>query len=219
MQSETIPHQQSLMRTRCGRTIAVSRFGPGVLPPEMGCVVLDTACEPYDQTEVWASLTPLEARPPAGLLLQQAAQVDGTGSDTSREPNRRVTGVGVDGDVYAVTARGHRLTVDQPVADGGADTGPTPVELLVASLAGCVAHYAGRHLDRHGIPRAGLRVTADYTVATDRPVRVASVALRLTVPDLPPERADALFAVARHCTVHNTLTRAPEVTITLEPQS
>jgi uncharacterized OsmC-like protein len=180
----------------------------------MGRVVLDTHCEPYDQSEVWASLTPAEARQLAGQLLQQATAVE--------EPNSSVSGhveaVGVCGDVYAISARGHVLTVDQPRADGGTDTGPTPVELLTGSLAACVAHYAGRFLDRHAIPRDGLRVTADHTMAADRPARISSVAIRLTVPRLPPERAAALLAVASRCPVHTTLGRPPEVSITLEGQ-
>lgn len=61
-------------------------------------------------------------------------------------------------------------------------------------------------------------MTADYAMALDRPARVASVDVRLTVPGLPAERADALLAVARHCTVHNTLAQQPEVTIALKPQ-
>ncbi|MEU9047805.1 MULTISPECIES: OsmC family protein [unclassified Kitasatospora] len=203
-----------MIHTRCGRTIAVSRFAPGVLPPELGRVVLDTACEPYDRTEVWASLTPGEARQLAGLLLQQAAAVE------RPEPSvpGHVEAVSVHGDVYAITTRGHLLTVDQPRADGGTATGPTAVELLSAALAGCVAHYAGRYLDRHGIARDGLRVTAGHTMAADRPARITAVAIRLAVPHLPPERAEALLAVASHCTVHNTLGRPPEVSITLEPE-
>lgn len=214
MQSTTLPAEQSVMRTRAGRTIAVSRFASGVLPLGLGRVVLDTACEPYDRTEVWASLTPGEARRLAGLLLGQAAAVERPLSGASGG----VEAVGVRGDVYAITVRGHLLTVDQPVSEGGTDTGPTPVELLVAALAGCVAHYAGRYLDRHEIPRDGLRVTAGHTMAADRPPRVASIALRLTVPALTPERAESLLAVVSHCTVHITLGQPPELSITLEPE-
>jgi putative redox protein len=54
------------------------------------------------------------------------------------------------GERYEVTLRGHRVTVDQPAALGGDDGAPTPTELFVASLATCVAFYAGRYLTRHG---------------------------------------------------------------------
>ena len=121
----------------------------------------------------------------------------------------------LDGDRFAIGIRGHMVTVDQPLADGGEDTAPTPTEWLVASLASCVAFYARRYLARHRLPTAGLSVTADYTMGT-RPVRVADVRVDIQVPDgVPPERLDALLAVASHCTVHNTLTDHPTVTIAL----
>jgi uncharacterized OsmC-like protein len=41
------------------------------------------------------------------------------------------------------------VLVHQPMADGGQD-GATPTELLVASLASCIAFYAGRCLLRDG---------------------------------------------------------------------
>jgi uncharacterized OsmC-like protein len=105
------------------------------------------------------------------------------------------------------------VTVDQPLADGGEDTAPTPTELLIASLASCVAFYARRYLARHRLPTDGLSVTADYTMGT-RPARVADVRVDIQVPDgVPTERLDALLAVASHCTVHNTLTDQPTVTI------
>ncbi|NBM17781.1 OsmC family protein [Streptomyces sp. GC420] len=122
----------------------------------------------------------------------------------------------VAGDAYAVEVRGHRLLVDQPVEIGGDDNAPTPTELFAASLATCVAFYAGRYLARHGVDRTGLRVRTEFTMATDRPARVSE--LRVTVcppPGLPEERHAAFLAVASHCTVHNTLHHPPEIAVEL----
>ncbi|MFC0007753.1 OsmC family protein [Micromonospora siamensis] len=120
----------------------------------------------------------------------------------------------VAGEAYEVTVRGHRVTVDQPVGDGGADQAPTPTELFVASLATCVAFYAGRYLDRHGLSREGLGVTASSRMAADPPARVAEVHLAVRVPpDFPESRRSALLAVVSHCTVHNSLAAPPDVVI------
>jgi len=122
----------------------------------------------------------------------------------------------VDGDVYKIHVRGHRLTVDQPVDAGGTDKAPTPTELFAASLAACVAFYAGRYLDRHGYDRTGLRVRADFDMATDRPARVAAIRITVHPPaGFPTERIPALTAVAGHCTVHNSLEHPPAVTVTI----
>jgi len=121
------------------------------------------------------------------------------------------------GESYEAVVRGHRIVVDQPADSGGDDSAPTPVELFVASLAACVAYYAGRYLTRHGYSRHGLAVSAVFAMATDRPARVSGIRLTVQVPaGLPAERRPALLAVARHCTVHNTLLSAPAVTIDLD---
>jgi hypothetical protein len=45
---------------------------------------------------------------------------------------------------------------------------------------------------------------------------VTDVSVDIQVPNgVPTERHDALLAVASHCTVHNTLTDPPAVTIAL----
>ncbi|PWI14453.1 osmotically inducible protein OsmC [Streptomyces sp. Act143] len=130
----------------------------------------------------------------------------------------RLEVIHVEGDAYSVDIREHRLHVDQPLEAGGTDTAPTPTELFAASLATCVAFYAGRYLHRHGLPQAGLRVRTEFTMATDRPPRVTSPRLAIVPPpELPEQRRAALLAVASHCTVHNTLHQPPEIDIEVEP--
>src|SRR5512133_832785 len=120
------------------------------------------------------------------------------------------------GDRFELQLHGHRLTCDQPPADGGTDQGPTPTELFVASLAACVAFYARRFLARHHLDAAGLRVETDFTMSPDRPARVATITLRVLLPQpLEENRRRALLAVIDHCTVHNSLRTPPEVRFTL----
>src|SRR5215217_843850 len=129
-------------------------------------------------------------------------------------PNLSVAHQG--GDRFELGVRGHRLTCDQPLADGGDDQGPTPTELFVGSLAACVGFYARRFLARHDLEAAGLRVEADFTMSPDRPARVDTITLRLLVPGpLEPNRRRALLAVVDHCTVHNSIRTPPEVRVTL----
>jgi putative redox protein len=119
------------------------------------------------------------------------------------------------GDRFQIGIRGHTVTVDQPVADGGTDTAPTPTELFVAALASCVAHYARHYLARHALSADGLVVSAGFEIGS-RPARVEQFEIRITPPDsLPATRRDAFLAVASHCTVHNTLQHPPRVAITL----
>lgn len=117
------------------------------------------------------------------------------------------------GDRLSVAIRDHVVEVDQHVEDGGEDAAPTPLEMLLVSLASCVAHYARRYLRRHDLPTEGLQVQARWEMAKN-PARVGSVDIDLTIPDgVPDDRREALLAVASHCTVHNTLVQPPEVRI------
>jgi putative redox protein len=163
----------------------------------------------------WAGLTVTEARQLGRALLYQAAATEREGQ-LPADPAGRVTVRHAGGDAYAITVRGYTILVDQPEADGGQDAAATPTELLVSSLASCVAFYAGRYLLRHGLDRSGLEVTAEFTMASDRPARVGDVRLRISAPGVPPWRRDALLAVASHCTVHNTLRQQPGVSLDLD---
>ncbi|MFD8705442.1 OsmC family protein [Kitasatospora sp. NPDC059648] len=157
------------------------------------------------------------ARRQEQTVTPPAQSASPTGSDAAPPPGRiRIEHLA--GDRYEIAVRGHRIVVDQPVEDGGQDSGPTPTELFAASLASCVAFYAGRYLTPHGVDPKGLRVDAGFTMASDHPARVTEATLTVKAPEgLDPARYDALLAVASHCTVHNTLHQPPTVRIGMAP--
>ena len=205
-----------VLHTTCGRTLTLGRIRLDGLEHPTSRVTLDLHREPYDSEEVWASLTPVEARTLAGRLLAHAAAAERESAGPAAAPGNAMEVRYLAGESYAVTVRGHEFLTDQPADLHGQDSAATPTELFVASLASCVAFYAGRYLARHGLSRDGLRVAAEYEMAGDRPARVSSVRMSLSVtPDLPERRRAGLLAVASHCTVHNTLRQEPDVRIEL----
>lgn len=121
------------------------------------------------------------------------------------------------GDRFTIGIRGHEVVVDQPVADGGTNIGPTPTELFVGGLVSCVAFYAGRFLDRHEIEHEGFSVACEWEMANERPNRVGRIEIHLELPSgFPSKHHDRLMAVVEHCTVHNSMLQMPEVRITAE---
>jgi LmbE family N-acetylglucosaminyl deacetylase/uncharacterized OsmC-like protein len=148
----------------------------------------------------------------------------GHGGGTRAEPSSTQAAAGAadvasmrvdyrDGDRFEISIRDHVVTVDQPTDIGGDDLGPTPTELFVAGLASCVAFYARRYLRRHKLDASGLRVETSYRMAA-KPTRVSQVELRICLPlELPPGRREGLLAVAAHCTVHNSITTAAEISV------
>jgi len=121
-------------------------------------------------------------------------------------------------DRLGIQVRGHELFADQPAEDGGEDSAPTPTELFIASLAGCVAFYAERFLRRHHLPTDRLAVTCSFAWARD-PARVGEIEVKVEAPDVPADRLEAFSRVIEHCPIHNTLRQPPEVrfTVAAEP--
>lgn len=114
---------------------------------------------------------------------------------------------------FAAQVRAHRLVVDQPVAGGGADAGPAPIELLGASLGTCVALYVQQFCESRGLPHDGMRVEVEQSGAPN-PNRIGRFVVRVVLPaELPQHQAAMLERVARSCPAHNTLERGAEVAV------
>jgi len=67
-----------------------------------------------------------------------------------------------------VKAGNHTLFIDQPQAGGGADAGPTPVEYMFASMAGCIGTVARIVAKQKRIELKGLdvKIEGDFDVET-----------------------------------------------------
>jgi putative redox protein len=103
-----------------------------------------------------------------------------------------------------ITARGHRLIADEPVEFGGSDDGPTPQELLSASLASCIAVTLEMYARRKGWELATVEVEARY--ARSGPGEATHFEIVLTLPaDLTDEQRDRLQVIAGKCPVHRIL--------------
>lgn len=114
---------------------------------------------------------------------------------------------------FTADVRGHKIAVDQPARAGGADSAPMPVELLPTALGTCVALYIQQFLVTRGLDATGMTVEVTSAGAPN-PNRLARFALRVIVPAGVPEKyRDAVRRAAEGCTVHHTLTHAPDIGI------
>jgi putative redox protein len=105
---------------------------------------------------------------------------------------------------HELEIRHHRITVDEPADQGGEDTGPTPQELLAASLASCTAITMEMYARRKEWDVAGIEVECEYgTAERGEPTQFALV-LRLP-SSLTPEQVERLRVIAAKCPVHRTL--------------
>ena len=105
---------------------------------------------------------------------------------------------------HEVRVREHRLTADEPEDIGGKDLGPSPEELLAASLASCTAITMQMYADRKGWDLTGMEVDCDYQPAErGRPTQFELV---LRLPEsLSDDQVERLTVIATKCPIHRTL--------------
>jgi uncharacterized OsmC-like protein/fermentation-respiration switch protein FrsA (DUF1100 family) len=124
------------------------------------------------------------------------------------------TRTGPDGYRTEVRARHHAWVADEPAAVGGADTGPTPYELLAASLGVCTSMTLRMYADRKGWPleEATVRLQHRRVHALDeeqcerRTPRLDQIERVVEVRGpLSPEQRARLMEIADRCPVHRTL--------------
>lgn len=201
--------QRSVVRTSCGRTLAVSHLRFHECPPAVGRVALrigPAGCP--EAGGAWLGLAPAEARALARGLLTQAAAVDGRGAP----PPGQADVVGAEDGSCTLGVRDHvlSLTCPAPAVHGaarpaappapGVDGGEVaPAELLAATFAAHAAEGAGRFLAGHGLDTAGLRITADSGSGAGGAGPRRAVRLHVAPPSGLPEglRADLLEAAVR----------------------
>jgi len=107
---------------------------------------------------------------------------------------------------FSIQSRSQTILCDQPAENGGADSGMTPPELLLASLGSCAAFYAVQYLSSRKLARSGVRgtVTAEKL---KQPARVGDFRVHVT------EQREGLMRSVHHCLIHNTLLSPPQIQI------
>ena len=120
------------------------------------------------------------------------------------------------GKKFNAHVRSHHIVTDQPIAAGGEDVGPMPLELLGAALGTCVALYVQQFCLSRQIPHEGMRVEVDQHPASN-PNRIGEFVVRVFVPaDLDERQTDMLERAARSCPAHHTLAEQAQVSIHIE---
>lgn len=133
-----------------------------------------------------------------------------------RTSKHSVVATSIGGLAFSVSIRDHVVSTDQPSRAGGDDSAPTPLELLSASLASCIALYVHKFCEANSLATSGFGVEVKPLWKED-PGRIARFDVVVHVPDtIPTMYHAAIDEVARTCPVHNTLTEVPEITVELQ---
>jgi putative redox protein len=138
--------------------------------------------------------------------------------------NLIVVRTGASGFRTEVLANGHPLIADEPLSVGGTNTGPSPYELLAASLGACTSMTLRMYADRKGWPLEAVEVRlkhdkvhcVDCAETGSGRSKIDRISRELVVEGpLDDEQRRRLLEIADRCPVHRTLHSEIEVTTTL----
>jgi len=149
-------------------------------------------------------------------MTRDAVTVVDTTTGTTDEREWITASVGPSGYRTEITAGPHRFFADEPIPLGGTGTGPTPYELLLGALGGCMAMTLRMYADRKRWPLRGVRIhlrterahEKDCEDCETEEVGLPRIARRIELDGpLDDQQRERLHYIADRCPVKQTLQR------------
>jgi uncharacterized OsmC-like protein len=125
-----------------------------------------------------------------------------------------------------IVAGRHRLLADEPVKNGGLDSGPGPYDLLLAALGACTSMTLRLYADRKQLPlkRTQVRLRHSRIYAQDcaecetKEGMIDHIDREIALDgDLSAEQRQRLLEIADKCPVHHTLKSEVDIRTVEEP--
>jgi putative redox protein len=130
------------------------------------------------------------------------------------ETNSKIqASIGLEPYATRISMRGHLITGDETIENGGKDKGPTPTELVLSGLASCTTATLKMYADRKKWPLE--RVNVEMGIHIERNADGSQVSHIMRIlhfeGDLTEEQKERLIQIAEKCPVHRLLTNEIQI--------
>jgi ribosomal protein S12 methylthiotransferase accessory factor len=110
------------------------------------------------------------------------------------------------------------VTTDQPIADGGSGSAPSPFELFLASIGTCTGYYVLSFCQKNNIPTEKMKLIARF-LRNPTTHLVENIHIDIQVPqEFPQKYTNAVIKAAGVCAVKRHLEQPPQIDIKVIPQ-
>jgi putative redox protein len=123
------------------------------------------------------------------------------------------------GDVAGRVRLGTReLVFDQPASVRcGGDRGPSPLDVLVASVAACAHYFAAAFLQARGLPTDRLTIEVEADKESVPTPRIGRLAMKVRVPEgLSEQQLIGIERAIKRCPAYGTLAKSPALELSVE---
>lgn len=108
------------------------------------------------------------------------------------------------------------IPTDQPVADGGTNTAPSPYDLFLSSIATCAGFYVARFCQERDLPTEGMTMTLDIE-RNEELRQLEKVKIAVQLPEgFPDKYKKAVLRAADMCSVKKAILNPPEFEMVTE---
>ncbi|PLY02930.1 MAG: osmotically inducible protein OsmC [Desulfuromonas sp.] len=102
---------------------------------------------------------------------------------------------------------------DQPEANGGTDSAPSPFDLFLSSLGACAGFFALRFCQQREIDTTGMKLTLD-TNRNPESKRLEAINMKIHLPDgFPDKYRKSIIRATDQCAVKKVIVDPPEITV------